>query len=257
MWDKIFQKILDVNFQRNIAIFIFIIVIAMFIHSCQKNSIEVEIYEQNEKALASRIDTLKTINGKLEYAKKLLIGDYDKLKELNNSLAESLKVEIGKVKYIEVVNLKFVHDTIYIAADTIYKNVDGSFTAFWKYSKSGEEWKKQLSGYTNFCFDTSKNIPTNVFTVITDDYLELKLTSGFRERDGYYETFINSSYPNINFDFASAVVDDQIIYKVQKSWHIGLIGGLGYGINSEKLIDKPTVFIGIGISWTPFSWLNF
>ena len=258
MWEKILNFLKIPNNQRNILIVSLIVIVFLFFKSCQDNNDDINIYKQNQKALLNKIDTLETTNGKIEYAKKLLIADKSDLESLNKQLYEELKVEKGKVKYITITEYKFFPpDTVWLPSEPIYIDKDGNYACLWGYDKSGDGWNKTLKGKTVFTWDTIKHEPKDLSTLITDDILSFRVVSGFRERDGSWETYIRCSYPYANIDFNSAIVDKGMVTKLQKDWHIGILGGIGYGVNRTGFIDVPTIYVGVGILYTPFNFLNF
>ncbi len=247
--------------QRYILLALLVLCILFFFQNCKETRTEEMVMNQNIAALSDSLRIVRTKNGEIEYAKKLLIADKNTLKKLNDSLYKELIKENGKVQYLSVTHTVFVHDTIKVPTTVLVypSNSEYQYALLWDYQESGSGWFKKLIGRTDFSWDSINKKPINPRTIITDDVLSLKIVSGFRYINGTYETFFRTSYPNITFDIESAIVNTDMVTKLQKKWHVGLyfgVGGSGY-LNQFKFVDSPTYSAGIGILWTPFDWLNF
>ena len=247
--------------QRWVLLGLLIVLGLFFFQRCKETKSEEMVMGQNIASLSDSLRVVKTKNGEIEYAKKLLIADKATLKKLNDSLYKELIKEHGEIQYITIVHTVFVHDTIYVPT-TVYTyppNSDYDYSLQWGYKEKGDGWSKVLSGQTDFCWDSLNKKPIKPRTVINEDFLSVKMVTGFRYINGKYETFIRSSFPNATFDIESAIVNEEMITKLQKKWHAGILfgfGGAGY-LNKFEFVDSPTYFIGLGITFTPFDWLNF
>jgi hypothetical protein len=246
---------------KNIAICLLIIIIFLLVKCSSDTNSEKKIMKQNIASLSDSLRISKTKNGEIEFARKLLIADADRLKLLNDSLHKELLKEHGDVKYITKEIIVIKHDTIYLPT-TVFVHPAGSeyeYSLLWNHNESGDGWYRNISGHSDFSWDSTNKTPDKARTVITSDELKMTVVTGFKFINGYYETFARTTYKNATIDFQSAIVDETMINNVQKNWHIGIGATVGVSglLTEPTFVHKPTYSIGLSIVYTPFNFCNF
>jgi hypothetical protein len=241
--------------QRNTLLIMLIgmsIILFFSLRSCSTNKNDLQISNQNNKALSDSVRVSKNKVGQLEASKNVLITEKNGLKELNADLASELKKEKGRVyelnKFILGIKNK-PGDTIKIT-NTVIIYPNGEYGLAWHhdtiYSANNS---RNIIGVSKFRLKDSTVIPTQ--TLITKDEINFSLVTGLREKGDNLEIFIRSDYPGFNaLNIDGAIIDPKKNpvfnkYVVQKKWGVGPYLGVGIGSNL-----KPSLQIGIGIHYS-------
>lgn len=207
---------------------IIVVLIFMNIRQCDTNKDLQKTASHNIEALTDSMKTYKTLSGDAAVEKKLLIGDIDLLKQTNDSLYRRLNnMQVknpSQVVYIKNDVEHEKHDTLFIVnkADTTHTF---DFSNKWR----------ELSGSISIK-DTTLNLSINKDAVHLD--YTLAISNG--------KAYVTSSNPYVKFTNIDGITLPTV---KQKHWHIGPSTGVGLGTD---LTIRP--FIGIGISYSLFSW---
>lgn len=229
-----------------------IILILLLLFQCNRtNKIEtnLEISNQNNKALNDSVRISKTKNNKIEYSKQILVSENNSLKNLNKDLHHELKNEKGKVYEITKIVSSIKTDTIYANTTSILYG-DTSGVIKWLIDTSySDNNKRLLEGLFEFNIDSSNKF-SDFNTIIVRDEIEFSLVTGLKEVDGKVEIFVRSDYPGLvikELDGALVDVKNHPVlkkYTKRKKFGIGIIGG--YGFSSGSNIG---VIFGVGLSY--------
>lgn len=253
------KSILNPSNQRNILIIIIILLLVWFGFSYNKiKNLEVDlnISEQNKKALGDSLRVSKNKSGDLEYSKNILISEKGELKDLNKDLASELKKEKGKVSELNtiVASIKNKPNSVIEVTNTLIEYPDGTFGLKWSYDTIYDaNNSRHLAGTSNFKLNDS--IPIALSTKITKDEINFKLVTGLREKDGNIEIFARSDYPGFEvIQLDGAIIDPKnhpVIQKFtkKKKFHVGPYLGVGIGTG---LSIQPQ--IGVGLTYSLISF---
>lgn len=258
-----FNTFLNTKRQRNILIVLMFMLLCGIGYLFNRNSklqMNLNVSNQNIKALTDSVRVSKNKNGDLEYSKNILVSEKNDLKSLNKDLSNELEKEKGKIfeitKFVNTITI----DTLYLT-NTVIKYNDGSNGLKWTYDTIYDsENERHLAGVSNFIIDTNGYI-IPLATLITTDDIKFNIITGLRESNGNIEVFVRSNYPNfVTNDLSSAIIDPHkhpVLKKFTKPkrWGIGPYGGFGLGTNIF-----PHTNIGVGFSFgigIQYSFIRF
>lgn len=201
--------------QRNILIGIVLLLLGGLgygYHQYNKTKTELEISEQNKKALN---DSIRVYKDSTEYAKQVLVSKNNEIKELNEELSKEVENTEGDVHEVTKVVTKIKHDTI---RDTIETKNGDSLRKFDIYRDFGNGNSLAIKGHTSV---------TNV--LISEHEIGINTTSGLRTRNDSLEFFVRSEHPGFSVkEIHSSLIDpnshpviQKFADKCQDPWQIG------------------------------------
>lgn len=259
----------NTNKQRNILLLIVIamgIVLFISFRSCSTIKNDLQISNQNNKALADSVRISKNKVGDIESSKNILITEKKGLNDLNSDLAIELKKEKGQVYELNkiIVSLKNKPgDTIRIT-NTVSVYPNGEYGLNWYHDTIyNSNNSRSIVGVSKFKLNDSIQmigkpkgsivIPTQ--TLIFKDEVNFSIITGLREKGDNLEIFVRSDYPGFNVkDINGAIIDpkNNPVFKkyiTQKKWGVGPYLGVGFDSNLN-----PSLQIGIGIHYSLLSF---
>lgn len=222
---------------------------------------EINILEQNQKALNDSVRTSKNKVDQLEFSKNILVGDKNDLKELNRDLFEEYKKENGKVSelsklVIEIANKKPIYITNNLPANSYGDSTYGvPFTLDTIYNKDNS---RTLKGETKFRAITNAKGDIDIrplSTILTEDKFKFNVIQGLREtKNGDVEVFVRSDYPGFELKDLNSIILDPDKHPVLKKFSdkgkpkkFGIGVYAGYGMNTNGLSPQ----VGVGLIYTP------
>lgn len=252
MWTKVISFLFDAKNQRFLLLAGLVIALFLGFQQCEaKKEYKAEVQKQknNIEALNDSVRYYENEAGELTAQKRALETDKEQLKTLNENLHEELEKERDRVKYLSEINAELKADST--KADTTSTSEIGNehWRFDWNLTRSGQDWKRVLAGYTEFNID-STGTPYNPNTEILKDLIRLKFITGITESDGTKEIFVRSSYPNLKVrDIEGAIIDEEFREESEPSrFGIGL--GLGYGYTPDGF--QPTVSLNLNYNLITF-----
>lgn len=260
------------NTLRNIVIgvaLILLIALGITIRKNQGLKTDLNISEQNQKALTDSVRVSKNKAGELEYSKNILVAKNGDLSKLNADLAAEYAKERGKIselsKTIAIIKNN-PKDTVFLPTSVI-KYPDGSKGLAWEYDTiyNVNNYKK-IKGVSDFKIDfttmTYNIIPLS--TKITDFEIGFDFIQGLREtKAGDVEMFVKSNHPGFDVKDLNSVIINPDTHPVlkkftnktkQKRFGIGVHAGYGVYIDNFKNTSGLGAQVGVGFS---YSLLNF
>lgn len=260
------------NKVRNVVIIIILLLLVFLGISIRKNynlKTDLNISEQNKKALSDSVRVSKNKVGDLEFSKNILISTNGDLSKLNTDLAAELKKENGKVseltKTIAVIKNNPA-DTIFLNTEVI-KYADNSKGLSWEYDTIYNKNNfRKLKGISKFKLDFT-SLTYNVIplgTQITDFEIGFDFIQGLREtKNGDVEMFVRSNHPGFNVNDLDAVIINPKTHPIlnkfttktkQKRFGLGVIAG--YGVYIDNFNNKAGLGAQVGLGFT-YSLINF
>lgn len=215
-----------------------------------KNDLEIQIH--NELALTDTMRILKTKEGKLLYDKSMLIiqskEELERLTNFKNSQISTLENELNS-KVNVITNLTGEVNTLNGRIKELNTQLELTDSVDIYKIKFGETDKwHTLNGYTEL---KSKTKPLFFKTYLTENKINLSLIVGVTEN---YKIFVETDgnpYVQItNINGANLDVKKYSNNTTKKRWGVGINGGYGYSLISNKF--EPN--IGLGIQWIIFSF---
>jgi len=234
----------------NIITWIAIVILAILLfRQCNISSNindELAITINNSTALSDSIKTYRSRNGDLVYEKGILIASKKELKDLNKALYNDIKDLKNNPKVIIKTETIIIHDTTLLETEII-KYSDGSNGIKWEYDSIYSEGNFQkLEGITRFkidstgSYDASASLNTNSFG--------MTFKTGIIEKNGNYEIFVTSDYPNFKVGkIEGAIIDKSMIQSNESSWVAGPFIGYGLQFVNNNVTYGPQ--IGVAISY--------
>lgn len=257
---------------RNILIALALLLLIALGISLRKNSnlkTDLNISEQNQKALTDSVRVSKNKVGELEYSKNILISKNGDLSKLNADLAAEYAKEKGKVseltKTIAIIKNN-PKDTIFLPTDLI-KYPDGTKGLAWTYDTiySKDNYRK-VKGVSDFKIDftNATYTITPLKTKISEFEIGFDFVQGLREtKAGDVEMFVRSNHPGFDVKDLDAVIINPDTHPVlkkftnktkQKRFGIGVIAGYGIYIDNFNRTSGLGAQVGVGFS---YSLINF
>jgi hypothetical protein len=217
-----------------------------------------------ENNLAAANDSIKSYKSKNNYFVSQISGFEKTVEELRNEKDQTYK------KYVEALDLnkklKNVNSLLLIEIqnrDSIINAMasvtyDGEITRIsFRDDKDfgGNNWRK-FNGEVSLKLDGQKIVPTGSKFDYTQN---ITLYSALETIDGKKRVKISTKYPGINFNTIEniSVIEDELNrVRQEKTWRMGISGGVMYGatVLNGQLYLLPMV--GIGFTITP-KWLSF
>lgn len=227
-------------------------VIAFMMKDCSSKNHELEVANQNIRALTD--STRKVINelGKVQYEKSVFSGDIETLRKLNKELVEEAEAQKGDTRVITKVVTKIVFDTIMID-NRVAKIDDSTFTIDFSYRKDYDQLNSiSFNGKVPTIIqqkDDSISLKSSS-TMINDMSLNMKIYTGIKDENGTYAIFARTDFPGVNFDLDGAIIDPEksFIHKKSSLFSLMLGGGFGYGYTSSGTGFFPSVGLYVGIN---------
>ena len=250
---------------------VIIVLIIFLIGSCNRMANldnDLDITEQNRKALVDSVRVTENKVGDLEYSINILITEKKGLTGLNQDLANELKKEKGKVFELNKIIAQFVPDTVYAPVEVIvYKPVGNS--AFGVYGfKMKYDTTYDINNYRSLECLTKVQIDTNFCILplsgqINRDVIGFDLITGLRELDGNIEIFARSNYPDLTItNMTGSIINPKthpVLKKYTKPKHFGIGPFIGVSLSYENNSDKPLLKrfspacqIGVGLQYSLF-----
>jgi len=205
----------------------------------------------NIEALQDSVTTYRNRAGELTSQKSALQTDKEQLRTLNEDLADELDKERGNVEYLSNIITRLRRDSVGVDTTIITMVDPDTYKLDWSFEDSGDGWYQSLKGYTQIQTDTT-GVPYNPNTTISEQILDMKLTTGITEEDGKRKIFVRSNYPYLNF----TDIDGAILGPVRTEdtspdrWGLGFHGGYGYSFGNSNF----TPYIGVGINYNLIRW---
>ncbi len=241
---------------------IIILALSLF-HTCSKNSdlkAQLNISEQNAKALADSVRVSKNKVGDLEYSKNILVAEKNNLGELNKDLKKELDKEKGKVHELTKIVATIKHDTVKGINTVVEVYPDSTQGLKWKYEKIyNKENSRFIDGVSKFKIDSLGNV-IPLYTELTRDEINFNIVQGLREKDGNVEMFVRSDYPDFAAkDMNSVIIDPKnhpVLKKFTKHKRFGIGPYAGYGLYMDNFSGKAGlgVQVGIGVHYDIFKF---
>lgn len=239
-------------------IIIGIILFLLLLHTYNSNAnlrTQLNISNQNAKALADSVRVSKNKVGDLEYSKNVLVSEKNELSNLNSDLKKELDKEKGKVyeltKYVASIDNGPV-DGVPTVVEVYPDSTQG---LKWKYEKIYDsENYRLIAGESKFKIDSLGNV-TPLFTELTQDEIKFNVIQGLREKDGNIEMFVRSDYPAFKLDDLNSVIIDPknhpVLKKFTKQKRFGIGPYVGYGVYINNFNGQVGLGaqIGIGIHY--------
>lgn len=236
-----------------IGILFILVIIFLFNNRGLKN--ELNLSEQNIKALTDSVRISKNKIGDLEYSINTLVVDKKDLAKLNKELANELEKERGKVFELNQYILSIKPDIVYLPVEVIeYQTISEGIGIYGVsmdydtiYSKNNY---RHLQCLSKISIDSSYNI-LPLGGVIEKDEIGFDLITGLRELDGNIEIFARSNYPGLVItNMQGAIIDpdkNPILKKFTKpkKFGISVVAGIGTGISTINY--QPNIYYGITI----------
>lgn len=198
----------------------------------------------NIESLQDSVREYRTQNGKLGFEKLSLQTDLNQLKELNKDLYDELEEERGNVKIVTQTEYVVVAETVWVYNQIDF--LDGVYQLTFSSESRNDGGYRKLGGYSTFRWDNDSNMPYDSKTIITDDVLSMKLSTGIREEEGKMTIFVKTDYPNVRFSsIEGAVLDSDFLNSEQKINKFGLGLHFGYGMSDIGL----TPYLGVGLNY--------
>jgi len=248
--------------QRNILIVILIILLIggyLFYNKYQKDKTNLNIANQNIKALTDSLRISKTKNGNLEYSINTLITDKKGLAKFNADLADQYKKEHGKVYELNQVVAELKNKGPIVINNTLIKYPNGIFGLKWRDSTVFSKYNSRIiRGESKFSIDTLKGIINPLTTTIIKNSVTFNLFVGLRENKGNLEIFANSDYPDLiitHLEGAQIDVNKNPVFKnfiKPKKFSIGFHLGYGAQLYNKQIFVGPQV--GVSIHYNLFSF---
>ena len=253
--------------QRNILLALTILLLFLFIRSCNESGSQINTLTQNVFTLKDSLRTYKDKTGKLVYEKGALISENGDLKKLNTDLANEVKnLKDHPVVVIKTV-VKIVHDTTYIEIkSTSPGKWDGNtFTKNFEWdlnNKYSSENYRLIEGNFDVYVDSTFKLSTSKMKIVKDEF-SVSLSTGLTEnKDRLLEIFVKSDYPGFKVSkLDGALIDPKKSdvlkkYFAPKRWGLGIYGGYGISLNPFTFIPASGIQIGVGIQYNILQW-NF
>lgn len=253
--------------QRNILLVLTILLLFLFIRSCNESGSQINTLTQNVFTLKDSLRTYKDKTGKLVYEKGALISENGDLKKLNIDLANEVKnLKDHPVVVIKTV-VKIVHDTTYIEIkSTSPGKWDGNtFTKNFEWdlnNRYSSENYRLIEGNFDVYVDSAFKLSTSKMKIVKDEF-SVGLSTGLTEnKDGLLEIFVKSDYPGFKVSkLDGALIDPKKSdvlkkYFAPKRWGLGIYGGYGISLNPVTFMPASGIQIGVGIQYNILQW-NF
>jgi hypothetical protein len=253
--------------QRNILLALTILLLFLFIRSCNESGSQINTLTQNVFTYKDSLRTYKDKTGKLVYEKGALISENEDLGKLNADLANEVKnLKDHPVVVIKTV-VKIVHDTTYIEikstspgkwdGNTFIKNFEWDLN-----NKYSSENYRLIEGNFDVYVDSTFKLSTSKMKIVKDEF-SVGLSTGLTEnKDGLLEIFVKSDYPGFKVSkLDGALIDPKKSdvlkkYFAPKRWGLGIYGGYGINLNPVTFIPATGIQIGVGIQYNILQW-NF
>lgn len=250
IWTKlvsVFQMIVDPKNRTFLLLAVVMALSTLTFQQCNKvDSLqqEVQVKDSNLKALADTLSHHTTETGRLVAEKGALQVTVEELQTLNSDLSQRINKDDPP---ITVTNLGYtiVRDTVEVSDVNVESDGLNHLINF-RHTEIEDWGSRAISGFTKFAIEDGTI--TNPSTTITEDFLDMSLSTGFRERDdGMIVTYVETDAPDVHFSVVEgAVLDPSQFYKPpqQKRWGLGPVLGAGFDSSMSS-----TFFIGIGLQY--------
>lgn len=246
MWTKILGFILDKDNHRFLLLAGLVVAIFIGVQQCNKKQEykqDVTKQKNNIAALQDTVGYYENKAGELTADKLALQTDKKQLKTLNKNLYDELEKERDHVEQLTQINTELVADSSEVDTTSTNQLDDNHWRFDWNLSRSGEQWRRVLTGYTEFYIDSS-GVPFNPNTMITRDLLRMQLITGILDDDGQKRIFVRSTYPNLKVtDIQGAIIRESPINKSPSRFGLGLTLGGGYTPQGFQ------PYVGLGINY--------
>lgn len=263
------SSIITNNKFRNILISIIILLLIFLGLSVRKNNglkTDLNIAEQNQKALSDSVRISKNKAGEIEFSKNILISKNNDLSKLNSDLASELKKEKGKVSELSktIAIIKDKPNTVIELPTDLVKYEDGVKGLKWEYdtifdSKNYRKLKGESQFKINFTPTTYEVVPLT--TKLTDYEVGFDFIQGLRETsNGNVEMFVRSNHPGFEAKDLDAVIINPETHPAltkftktkQKRFGVGV--NVGYGIYVDNFTNRAGfgAQLGVGLTYSIF-----
>jgi len=256
---SIFKSILEFILDKDNQRFILLILLAVVLIGAmtyrdkfKAQEAETERQINNIEALKDSVTTYRNEAGELTSQKLALQTDKEQLRTLNEELADEIDKEKGNVEYLSNVITRLRRDSVGVDTTIITMIDSDTYKLDWSFEEGGTDWYQSLKGYTQVKTDTA-GVPYDPNTVISEQILDIKITTGITEDNGQRRIFVRSNYPYLNFtDIDGAILGPVETAKDERGsrWGIGLHGGYGYSLNGQQF----SPVISVGLNYNIFEW---
>lgn len=236
-----------------------------------QQKIDLNIADQNQKALIDSVRVSKNKAGQIEYSKNILVAEKEDLEKLNKDLYGEYMKEHGKVSELTstIITIKGKpSDTIKLPSQLIkYENGDKGLA--WEYDTifDAKNYRK-IKGVSNFKIDFSQMTYTltPLTTNITTFDIGFNVVQGLREtKAGDVEMFVRSDHPGFEVKDLSAVIINPKTHPVlekfantsanaanskSKRFGIGVNAGYGIYIDNTNKTAGVGIIAGVGVSYS-------
>lgn len=246
MWTKAISFLLDAENQRFILLVALVGALVFGFTQCEKKQafkLEVDKQKNNIAALQDSVGYYENKAGELTAEKLALQSDKEQLKSLNKDLYDELEKEQDKVEQLTKTNAELVADSSEVDTTSTNQLDDNHWRFDWNLSRSGDDWERVLTGYTEFYIKPT-GVPYNPNTMITKDLLRLQFVTGITDDDGQKRIFFRSSYPNLKVtDIQGAIIEESAPVSTPSRFGLGFHLGGGY---TPKGFQP---YVGFGINY--------
>lgn len=242
-----------INFKNILLLCVLVLTLLLF-RQCGLNDdlkFSNAVFQQNQVALRDTVRLIKNKNEENVFIKNTLISDKKELKDLNESLYKEVDKLQGKVLYISNVKATVITDTVFIENEINTDTNTNLNSLSWEYYKAyNENNSRFIKGQSRFMIDTSDLTIIDKGTIISEDKMNISLTTGLNELDESFQIFVKTDYPGITFsNIDGAILDKKRFMKqTQPSWIFGPSVYVGLGVDPLNRTAGPQV--GIGLSAT-------
>lgn len=176
------------------------------------------------------------------------------LEKLNKDLAQEVKDTKGKVSTIVKEQVKIIHDTTVLVANTTVDEVDSTITTDFNFDTTYNPGNfRKLKGFAKYDFKSKESS-----SQLTTDEIGISIITGIKNIDkGKPEIFVRSNYPGFSVTQIDGAVLDPKLFKTttQRRISFGLNVGyspISYNIADKKIETKSQVTFGAGINYRIF-----
>lgn len=253
--------------QRNILIFLIILILLLFYRNYNKNKTTEYINNQNIAAYTDSIRSYSTKNNKLIFETSAFITENNSLKKLNYDLYNELKeIKDNPIVIIkpEIIITEIPFEVPILPINNWNWNSDSSlYIRNFKWESNVIYPKgnfRNLAGNFDILIDTLFSVNTSKMRITTNE-IGITLVTGLTEnKKGLLEIFVKSDYPNFNItNLSGALIDpanSKVLKKIYrpKRWGFGIYGGYGIDYNITDRNINHGIQIGIGINYNIIQW---
>lgn len=234
----------------------------MWRNSVQNANLANIVNEQNIKAVRDSAETyIDSLDGLITSERLAFIGNFKDLENYNKELSDKIKNLENRPGTIILTANETEIEIKGFAGDSTNTQLisinDTTYKLSWSFKESGDNWNKNLSGYTNFnieLLENEFNIITGNTIIDVDDLNFVVDTYFIQNPDKSFSALAKSSYPGMILRTSGVLYPEKIIEEIpidieknKISWGIQT----GIGLNPLQIGNTTPimVYVGIGIQY--------